>query len=220
MSRGPKRGSGTRSNMYSESKYTNWREFDPLDGEIEALPPSVRPSLILEFGDERIPIFQHGVHHLFVSPVTPQDVYDTLCRVPVEYLKGLEGVHLLGGTAKQHKVALGELACYGRYVHTRIYLSAFPKKLLVERHKRLPPPHVVQEYERVGASYRQDRNGWVFTFTMESLRDFYLRDVLLHEIGHHVDRRNTFDKNAKAAERYAAWFARYCEKQMEPASNE
>ena len=42
-------------------------------------------------------------------------------------------------------------------------------------------------------------------FSLRSLRRFYLYDVLLHELGHHVDKRAD-EKNNAARERYAEWF--------------
>ena len=40
-----------------------------------------------------------------------------------------------------------------------------------------------------------------------ALRRFYLLDVLLHELGHHVGRLDDRHKDRKTAERFADWFA-------------
>jgi hypothetical protein len=64
----------------------------------------------------------------------------------------------------------------------------------------------VQEYTRAGAVWEQVSRGWVCRFTAESLRSFYLNDVLIHEIAHHVDRHNR--KSDDAAERFAHGFVR------------
>ena len=48
---------------------------------------------------------------------------------------------------------------------------------------------------------------WIYTFTDDSIRRFYLWDVLVHEIGHHVDRFHP-DRSNKRSERFAEWFAR------------
>jgi hypothetical protein len=47
---------------------------------------------------------------------------------------------------------------------------------------------------------------WFLQFTEASLRRFYLCDVLLHELAHHIDER-TFSRPTDAAERFAEWFA-------------
>jgi hypothetical protein len=41
-------------------------------------------------------------------------------------------------------------------------------------------------------------------WTAETVRDFYLNNVLMHEIGHINDARNT---SFRKRERYADWFA-------------
>lgn len=43
-------------------------------------------------------------------------------------------------------------------------------------------------------------------FDPTKLRDFYLDDVLVHEVGHHVDRHRF--NNSKTKEGFAYWFAR------------
>jgi hypothetical protein len=54
----------------------------------------------------------------------------------------------------------------------------------------------------VGAKIENDGGEGVrITFTEESLREFYRRDVLPHEIGHHVDR------DGPPSEGFARWFA-------------
>ena len=45
---------------------------------------------------------------------------------------------------------------------------------------------------------------WTLTWTPEALQDFYLNNVLIHEIGHVLDNRNT---RTEDRERYANWFA-------------
>lgn len=76
---------------------------------------------------------------------------------------------------------------------------------MTEKYKRLPPPNIKREYERAGATYYFKNNFWHREFTIESLKQFYLNDVLLHEIGHHVDRKN--NKSNNQSERFAEWFA-------------
>jgi hypothetical protein len=69
----------------------------------------------------------------------------------------------------------------------------------------LPKPSVRREYERAGAFWRQVTGGWQLEFAPESLRRFYLNDVLLHEVGHHVNRGSR--KNKRDAEAFANWMA-------------
>ena len=52
-----------------------------------------------------------------------------------------------------------------------------------------------------------DGKNWIYRFTDDAIRRFYLWDVLVHEIGHHVDRFHP-DRSTKRSERFAEWFAR------------
>ena len=55
-----------------------------------------------------------------------------------------------------------------------------------------------------GAHWEKGETTWRLVWTEESLKDFYLNNILIHELGHLVDNRNTA---YEARERYAEWFA-------------
>ena len=55
-----------------------------------------------------------------------------------------------------------------------------------------------------GAKWELGRAGWQLIWTEGAIRDFYLNNVLIHELGHILDNRNT---NTKDRERFAEWFA-------------
>jgi hypothetical protein len=215
MSRGPKRASGERSNMYSRNKCSNWSRFNPFDSEIEAIPASVRPAATVETeAGTRIGIIARDPHPGFIQPLSVQDVERALRGVPAEFLRGLKAVCILGGSVKQDKVARSRLFRFGCYGRNMIYLHAFPRRLLCLTWKVPPAPDVLQEYARAGAIWNSEEDRYVLRFSETSLRTFYLRDVLLHEVGHHVDRSNLFRKKDAASERYANWFAAFCSQEM------
>jgi hypothetical protein len=57
---------------------------------------------------------------------------------------------------------------------------------------------------------RREGSHWLAEVDERELRDFYLYDVLLHEVGHHVDfRRNgcRWLRSRRKEERFANWFA-------------
>lgn len=197
-----------RSNMYSGSKFTHWSPYDPYEGERASLPLTLPPTAAFAVREGGlINIYEVPLHKAFIRPVTSQDVLDVLATVPADFLRGLEDVYLLGGTAKQERNALGDLYRYGAYRWCEVHLYAFPRRRLEWRRKQMPRPHVRHEYERAGAVLRQDGDEVVCSFDRSALKTFYLRDVLLHEIGHHVDRRN-WGKGVARAERFAHWFVR------------
>ena len=95
---------------------------------------------------------------------------------------------------------------YGTYSPARIFLHAYPANAMEQRRDSPPPPDVSREFLRCGAEVYERSGSWIVRFDESSLRRFYLYDVLLHELGHHIDKR-VFSRSDKSAERYAEWFA-------------
>ena len=197
-----------RSNLYSADRLTNWSRYDPFEAETSGRSPHLQPACVVPTGPaDECPIFEMPLHPSFIRPFTAEDVRDALVRIPQHFLRGLRGVYLLGGTPKQERASRGDLFHYGCYGWGRVHLHAFPRALLESRYKRPPRPHAMQAYRRAGAVWEEVADGWVCRFDRESLKAFYLTDVLVHEIGHHADRSNRH-KNDAQAERFAEWFAR------------
>jgi len=208
---GHPKGGGERSNAYSSQRFTNWRPHDPYWAEVEALPRKMRPRAQVD-RDPAAPlgIFERPLAEGFVRPWTVRDVADVLGAIPQGFLVDLSGVFLLGGTAKQRgltKLTYGMYsAWYGSTSGHRVFLCAVPENRLALKWSKMRKPSVVREYTKFGATINPDGTGGaVVKFDLSSLRQYYLYDVLLHEIGHHVDREDRADN----AERYANWFAEY-----------
>jgi len=205
--RGPKRASGERSNAWSRSKYTNLTPFDPFDSEIPWWRFNGRPALVLPVeGRTGLPIFTRPLHSAFLRPFEPSDVAAVLAGVPPSFLLDVQGVYLLGGSLKQARAATSDLFHYGCYGQGRISLHAFPRGKFHQRLARAPKPSVRQAFARAGVKFTNEGGGYSVEFSESSVRQFYLYDVLLHELGHHVDRRGRM-KDRRSSERYAKWFA-------------
>jgi hypothetical protein len=192
-----------RSGLHSRSKFTNSTEFNPYDSDMDG---KYFNKYWDEFNSEsnELIIKVENLHSDFLMPVTADEIRIRLNLVPKDFLQGLKGVIILGGSNKQLKVSWGNLFCFGAYGYQIIFLSPFPKAQLIEYSTSLPAPHIKKEAERAGAIYEFKDGLWHRIFTEESLKRFYLNDVLMHELGHHVDQHTTTDKKA---ERYAEWFA-------------
>lgn len=209
---GTKRSGGERSNIYSESKCTNWSQYDPFDLEISSLPEHCKPEASTRLKSGSISIYIRDLHPEFIHPVNPEDVKSLLDKVPPEFLNSLHSIYLLGGTSKQLKASKKSFR-YGCYRGGGIYLYAYPRWMLKEKWGKRPSPTAIREYEQMGAKWIQDKSCWWLEFDRISLKRFYLYDVLLHELGHHVDRRRYhssgrfWNRDTASAERYAEWFS-------------
>ncbi len=134
----------------------------------------------------------------FVHAVTPDEIRERLQQLPVDLRGFLDVVQLSPMTRKRQL-----FPCYGLQWGTSVYLYPIESSL-VETFVQPPRPQQRIEAEMFGGEWRQERDRWILTWTLESLRDFYLNNILIHEVGHALDQRNTRPLDR---ERFANWFA-------------
>lgn len=134
----------------------------------------------------------------FIHPVTLDDIRARVAELPAQFTERLQVVQLSRMTRKR---AL--FPCYGMQWGQNVYLYPLEESL-VETYTRPPTPQQIVEARMFGAQWSQDGRVWTLTWTLPQLKDFYLNNVLIHEIGHVNDLRNT---NSEDRERYANWFA-------------
>lgn len=131
--------------------------------------------------------------------LTEADICTRLQQVPRQFLQNLEVVQLSQMTRKKHG-----FPCYGIQWGAAIYLYPIEQSL-VERYHQPPTPRLLTEAKMYGGVWEQESaRTWRLVWTEETIRDFYLNNILIHELGHLVDQRNSryLDR-----ERYAEWFA-------------
>lgn len=131
--------------------------------------------------------------------VTPDAVRDRLADLPETFLRDLEVVQLSRMTRKKQS-----LPCYGMQWGPALYLYPLDESL-TEYFSSSPSPAVFNESRMYGGRWRQvDGGAWLLTWSERAIRDFYLNNILIHELGHLLDERNTTYLDR---ERFAEWFA-------------
>ncbi len=136
-----------------------------------------------------------GLRHV----LTPADIRDRLSQLPAEFTKPLQVVQLSRMTRKK-----SSFPCYGMQWGPALYLYPIEDSL-IEYCDRPPQPSQQIEARMFGVEWQEECAGcWKLEWTRKSIRDFYLNNILIHELGHLLDDRNTsyIDR-----ERYAEWFA-------------
>lgn len=134
----------------------------------------------------------------YIHPVTAEDVQERVLQLPDVYRQRLDVVQLSRMTRKRRL-----FPCYGLQWGTAVYLYPIEESL-EELYVQTPRPAQRIETEMFGGRWVQDGNLWRLIWTTETIRDFYLNNVLIHEIGHINDSRNT---SFRKRERFADWFA-------------
>ena len=149
-------------------------------------------------GRSRIAYIAHPAGNGFIHPVTIAEVRERIAQLPEQFTRGIEVVQFSSMTHKRQLFPL-----YGMQWGPNVYLYPVEASL-VEIHRRAPTPQQRVEARMFGGEWTPSGEQWRLTWTAASIRDFYLNNVLIHEIGHVHDQRNT---NSAARERYANWFA-------------
>jgi hypothetical protein len=136
-----------------------------------------------------------GFRHI----LTPVDIRQRLSQFPPHMLANLEVVQLSRMTRKKQS-----FPCYGMQWGSSLYL--YPIEVALAEYYHAPPtPAQRNEARMYGGQWLQEPSGaWKLEWTEETIRDFYLNNILIHELGHLVDDRNT---GYMARERYAEWFS-------------
>lgn len=134
----------------------------------------------------------------YIHPVTPDDVRERVLQLPAQYREKLDVVQMSRMTRKRRL-----FPCYGLQWGTAVYLYPIEASL-EELYVRAPRPAQRIETEMYGGRWVQDGPFWRLVWTESTIRDFYLNNVLIHEIGHINDDRNT---SFRKREQFADWFA-------------
>jgi len=133
-----------------------------------------------------------------MHPVSVTDIRKRVAQLPEEYRSRLEVVQLSRMTRKRRL-----FPCYGLQWGASVYLYPIESSL-EELYVRAPRPAQRIETEMFGGRWEQDGSYWRLIWTEETIRDYYINNVLIHEIGHINDERNT---SFRERERFADWFA-------------
>jgi hypothetical protein len=145
----------------------------------------------------RIVVQQPGEGYRHV--LSPDEIRHRLGQLPPQFVEPLEVVQLSRVTRKKLS-----FPCYGMQWGAAIYLYPVEDSL-VEQFPRPPKPAQLIEARMYGGRWEQaGSDGWRLVWTQEALKNFYLNNILIHELGHLLDHRNT---RSADRERYAEWFA-------------
>ena len=134
----------------------------------------------------------------FRHVLSEEDVRSRLAQLPSWMTKPLDIVKLSQMTRKKRRAP-----CYGMQWGTTIYLYPI-EATLIETFVNPPKPAQRIEASMFGARWVHENDQWRLIWTEDAIRDFYLNNVLIHELGHILDSRNTSHRDR---ERFAEWFA-------------
>jgi hypothetical protein len=130
--------------------------------------------------------------------LTAGEIRSRLAELPSGFVAPLQIVQLSRMTKKKQS-----FPCYGMQWGAAIYLYPIEADRVEEFH-RPPKPAVVNETRMYGGRWEQEGNFWRLIWSESAIKDFYLNNILIHELGHLLDERNS---SYGDRERFAEWFA-------------
>ena len=160
------------------------------------VPPEDWHESLESRGDFRVALQPPGDG--FRHVVTVKEVRARLAQLPAKLVEPLEVVQFSRMTRKKQS-----FPCYGMQWGTSIYLYPIEEDL-VEYFPVAPRPQQIMEARMYGGRWVQNGAQWHLKWTAATIRDFYLNNILIHELGHLLDDRN---RGYVDRERYAEWFA-------------
>jgi hypothetical protein len=135
----------------------------------------------------------------FRHVVTPGEVRDRLGQLPADFVAPLDVIQFSRITRKKQS-----FPCYGMQWGTTLYLYPIEQGL-VEYYNQPPKPAQLNEARMYGGRWIRESGGvWKLMWTEPAIKDFYLNNILIHELGHLLDERNSRPADR---ERFAEWFA-------------
>lgn len=135
----------------------------------------------------------------FRHVVSAEEIRARLAQLPPEMTAQLQVVQLSSMTRKKKSLPM-----YGMQWGRTLYLYPIEAGL-IETYHATPRPAELNEARMWGGRWERGERGiWRLIWTEAALKDFYLNNILLHELAHLLDDRNT---NTVDRERYAEWFA-------------
>ncbi|MCA9173925.1 MAG: hypothetical protein KDB14_05500 [Planctomycetales bacterium] len=130
--------------------------------------------------------------------LSPEQIRNRLAQLPEWMLRPLEVVQLSGMTRKKKTNP-----CYGMQWGSTLYLYPIEAGR-VEYFTRPPRPSELIETKMYGGKWEVQPGLWKLIWSSRALEDYYLNNILIHELGHLLDDRNS---SYVDRERYAEWFA-------------
>jgi hypothetical protein len=131
--------------------------------------------------------------------LTVNEARERLASLPEQMTRGLEVLQFSRMTKKK-----STFPCYGMQWGRAIYLYPIEEDLVEYYHRPPTPMQLIEAKMHGGVWEQEDEQTWRLVWTEEAIKDYYLNNILIHELGHLLDDRNS---SYLERERFAEWFA-------------
>ena len=129
----------------------------------------------------------------FYFPISVDDINRILKKLPTEDTEHLTHIWLRKIKKSDYLKDDSIQGCFivGRGVYL-IILYPFPRDNRMIFGKKKPILKTINSYEKYTTDLKQDKDGyWFLQWTEDLIKQYYLENLLLHEIGHSIDSFNS-----------------------------
>jgi len=146
----------------------------------------------------------------FFFPLDERDVMRELALLPRDDWSGITHIwfrRFRKAEYEENELPLAEFAC-GSGVQL-ITLYPWPRTMLWDHGDKKPSQRLRTVLARYGAELCFENSGWSSRWNEQGLKNFYIEQLLFHEIGHHVDwcRRHWSKADRRSREEAADQYA-------------
>jgi hypothetical protein len=149
-------------------------------------------------------LIENRPHRDYVFPIRGDEALGRIAQLPESDTSGITHVWLRRMGPKENRP-------FGSYAYgpgyAVIILYPWPRSLRWWLGPRPPSPGWRRLTERFDGTLGTKRGRWYASFTRERARRFFLDDLILHEVGHHVDWRRRSPANRRQVEEFADQYA-------------
>lgn len=161
---------------------------------------------------EDAPIYiQDNPSRDFYFPVSIQDIKDFLTKFHEFQAHEISYVWLRKQSHKEYESEDSLQGCYVWGENVRlIVLYSFPKDNKMSFGKKKPSPKVLRWYKDYCTNLIEEKDNWYLQWSKIEIKEYYLNGLLLHEIGHHIDKNYKYSKASQSkAEKWADNYSFY-----------
>lgn len=161
--------------------------------------------------DEDIPLLiQDNPSRDFFFPISAEEANEAIQALPNDDSAGLTHIWLRRINKidfERGRLPLAEFIC-GSGVRL-VVLYPFPKSLIMDLGNKKPSARKLKELSKFCNNILHVKGNWSIQWDIDSLRKYYINNLLYHEIGHHIDwySRHWSKANNKKVEEFADQYA-------------
>ena len=158
-------------------------------------------------GDALPIVIEENPSRDFYFPLSGQETLEALTALPKKNTRHLTHLWLRRRKKSEGATPFAEFIC-GSGVRV-IVLYPWPTDNILRFGKRRPSGRQIKLYSEWTADLFQEDGIWCLRWTNDALRHMYIKHLLYHEVGHHIDwyNRQWSNANRKQVEDFADQYA-------------